>query len=255
MIASNKKLIYRKGAVTFLDVLGWKGIWNNHPNALAELVKFISNIRDDIDLFNYNYNVKAKLKNRNKSDISTEVKSISDTIVLFTEAKEKNAEEVIRLHADYCAYVLEEALKRKFPLRGAISYGKYDNSLNIMIGPAVDEAAAWHESTDWIGVILTPSAQMALKSKDQGMIITYDNIPFKKNIKGLKQCVFWDYNSDALYRLFMDMGPHMQDVAPKYLHTLEYINNRRYVKNTNRFLFSLNKDMDRGINRKTDNQE
>ena len=251
----NKKLTYRKGAVTFLDVLGWKGIWNNHPNALAELVKFINDIRDAIDLYNYNYNEKAKLKKRYKSDVSTEVKSISDTIVLFTEDKDNNAEEVICLHAEYCAYILEEALKRKFPLRGAISYGKYDNSLNIMIGPAVDEAAAWHESTDWIGVILTPSAQMALKAQDKGMIITYDNIPFKKNIKGLKQCVCWNYNNDELYSLFMDMGPHMQDVAPKYLHTLEYINNRKPVKNINRFLFNLNKDMDRVTIRKVDNIE
>lgn len=72
------------------------------------------------------------------------------------------------------------ALEQELPLRGAISYGQYSIKDNIMLGYVVDEAASWHESTDWIGVILTPSAQMITRDKELKSITTYDKIPFKK---------------------------------------------------------------------------
>lgn len=95
-----------------------------------------------------------------------------------------------------------------------------------MLGPAIDEAAAWHESTDWIGVVLTPSAQMYVRdSKNLNYITDYDHIPFKKSIKTLHKCVDWNFeNKEILYDIFLDKGPHMPEVAPKYLNTLEFLN-------------------------------
>ena len=230
---------FKKGAVTFLDVLGWKGIWKSNDKALYNLIKFIKFIEEKIALYNNNYNEMNKSISLKNDNISTIVKSISDTIVLFTEARGDD-KEVIRLHSDYCSFIIEQALKLEIPLRGAISFGEYDNNSNIMIGPAVDEAAAWHESTDWIGVILSPSAQMVLRAEDTGSVITYDKIPFKKHISGLKQCVWWDYNESELFKLFIQKGPHMQDVAPKYLQTIEFIKNKKKIMNKNKQLFFMN---------------
>lgn len=232
---------FKIGAVTFLDVLGWKGIWQSNDKALSVLIDFLNFIEGRIAVFENNYNKINRSINYKKIGVSTITKSISDTIVLFTEAND-DANEVIRLHADYCSFILAEALKREIPLRGAISFGHYDNNGNVMLGPAVDEAAAWHESTDWIGVILTPSAQLLLKAKDTGLVITYNDIPFKKHITGLKQCVWWDYDENELYDMFRKKEPLMQDVAPKYLQTIEFIKNKKSVINSNRKLFYMDEN-------------
>ena len=111
------------------------------------------------------------------------------------------------------------------PLRGAISCGNYDNQDHIVIGPAVDEAASWHESTDWIGVILTPSAKFSLHNNIPNYITEYKSIPFKKAVKGLDLCVNWKYedNTNDVYSKFISKAPHMQEVAPKYLNTLLFL--------------------------------
>lgn len=212
---------FRFGAVTFLDVLGWKGIWQVDKKAIDKLNNLIKKTKWIATSIVKKYQKIANEKDVRTVDISIKVMSISDTIALFTEGK---AETAIRLHAELCSWILRYALEQGFLLRGAISCGKFDESSNVMIGPAVDEAAAWHESTDWIGVILTPSAQMYLKNKNIDFIVCYDKIPFKRAIKYLDKCVKWDYGDrENLYNVFIQKGPHMQEVAPKYLNTLEFL--------------------------------
>lgn len=185
------------GAVTFLDVLGWKGIWRQDKLAIGKLEALISAINKQADDIKPKYIKQMKndimlnksSKNRGKMkdadlekiiDVKIEVLSISDTIVLLSPGEAKFT---LAMHAELVSWILKNALEVELPLRGAISYGDYSFSNNIMLGYAVDEAASWHESTDWIGVILTPSAQIAKKDIDIANIISYKNIPFKKPIK------------------------------------------------------------------------
>lgn len=229
-----------RGAVTFLDVLGWKGIWRQDKAAIMKLEALISDINkqaDDIKpkyikQMKNNFMLTKSLKNRGKisnvdlekmADIKIEVLSISDTIVLLSPGE---ANLTLSMHAELVSWIIKRALELELPLRGAISYGDYSFSNNIMLGYAIDEAASWHESTDWIGVILTPSAQIAKKDNDIADIIPYKNIPFKKSIKNLIYCVRWEYNSTEkdLEEIILAKGPHMPEVAPKYLNTLEFLN-------------------------------
>lgn len=232
---------FKKGAVTFLDVLGWKGIWRDsqargEQNALDKLsmlidaidnkAKAIAKTKDNPEF------ITKEPKEKNDRGKTFEVKtlSISDTIVILTPGP---AAEVIDIHCEVCSWALNKALNMGLPLRGAISYGVYDNKNNIMIGPAVDEAASWHESTDWIGVVLTPSVVYELKNKKPQNVKKYDRIPYKSSAKGPDWCVKWNYKDDKglnktndIYALFSTKSPHMQDVAPKYLNTLEFLNSR-----------------------------
>lgn len=220
-----------KGAVTFLDVLGWKGIWKenigeDNQNPITRLSDFIELIRKEEKNFSAPYKHLLINESERGKDANVTVLSISDTIVFFTPGP---AKETISIHAALCSWVLEEALKRKLPLRGAISYGEYDYKDQIMIGPAVDEAASWHESTDWIGVILTPSAKFALEAHIPKCVVEYGNIPFKKAVKGLNLCIDWNYTSN-LYSNFINKGPHMQEVAPKYLNTLIFLESKENIQ-------------------------
>lgn len=210
----------REGAVTFLDVLGWKGIWQENKKAINKLNELVRKTEKQATDIVKAYQELQSKKDVRKVNVSIKVVSISDTIVFLTEAE---VEPAIKLHAELCSWILEYALQQGLPLRGAISYGKFDECDNVMIGPAIDEAASWHESTDWIGVILAPSAHMFLKNKNIKYIVHY-NIPFKRNIKCLDECVKWHFlDKKTLYKIFVNKGMHIQEVAPKYLNTLEFL--------------------------------
>ena len=122
--------------------------------------------------------------------MTTKVLSISDTIAIFTFGDPYHA---IKIHAEICRLAIPESIKRKLPLRGAICYGEFSYRGNIVVGPAVDEAASWHESTDWIGVILTPAEEFQLKGRYPEQLINYPKIPFKKKTDGLHRCVGWEF--------------------------------------------------------------
>lgn len=204
-----------KGAVTFLDVLGWKGIWQKRKdaiNTLLTLIKEIENVSNDITI-----------KQSEARGLTTRVLSISDTIAIFTAGDPKIT---IPIHVEICSKAIPASIEKRIPLRGAISYGDFSLEKNIMVGPAVDEAASWHESTDWIGVVLTPSAKFNIDN-DQTVkhLREYTKIPFKKKVNNLNLCVEWNFDKmDELYNIFNDMGPHIPEIAPKYLNTLEFIN-------------------------------
>ncbi|WP_197702779.1 hypothetical protein [Clostridium perfringens] len=205
-----------KGAVTFLDVLGWKGIWQKRKdaiNTLLTLIKEIESIANDISA--------NKTENRG---VTTRVLSISDTIAIFTDG---NPEITIPIHIEICSKAIPLSIEKQIPLRGAIAYGNFSIEKNIMVGAAVDEAASWHEATDWIGVILTPSAKFSIDNIDDiEHLIEYKSIPFKKKVNNLNYCVEWKFDQkNQLYNIFNDMGPHVPEIAPKYLNTLEFINN------------------------------
>lgn len=229
-IFSSKESKNQNGAVTFLDVLGWKGIWRDrNQEDRRNPIESLDNLIEKIIIQGkklgeqYNYALVDRF-NRGASN-GIDVLSISDTIVLFTPGPPDVA---INIHSKLSAFALQEGLKYGLLLRGAISYGEYDKKKNIMIGSAVDEAASWHESTDWIGVIFTPSATFAMQGKCPQQCIEYPCIPFKKSIKGLNWCVDWQYGDDmekevqTLYQAFLKRSPHMLEVAPKYLHTIEF---------------------------------
>ena len=211
-----------KGAVTFLDVLGWKGIWERNQFAIKKLQNFVYKIQEKAQEISDKYMEDPSLRGKSNA---TEVLSISDTIVIFTSASPKVA---IGIHAELCSWALAYSLEQELPLRGAISYGEYSIADNIMLGYAVDEAASWHETTDWIGVILTPSAKMYIRNECPAYITEYNSIPFKKSMRTLNLCVKWNFDdSEMLYNIIQKKGPHVPEIAPKYLNTLEFLQSLR----------------------------
>jgi hypothetical protein len=206
------------GAVTFLDVLGWKGIWQKNNAAIESLHSLVNETVKKANEITDEYIDSPEL--RGKSNI-TSVLSISDTIAIFSSAPPEIA---IEIHAKICSWLLEYALSQEMPLRGAISYGEYSIKDNIMLGYAVDESASWHETIDWIGVILTPSAKFQIDSHQIQNVVKYHHIPFKKTMKNLDLCIQWKYaDKEELKRIIQKKGPHIPEIASKYLNTLLFL--------------------------------
>jgi hypothetical protein len=211
------------GAVTFLDVLGWKGKWRDSYEAISELKNLIN--KTDELAFRIHEDVANKWKknpdfSKDLRGASTEIISISDTIVILTKGA---ALPCLEIHAQICKEIIPESIKNGIPLRGATSYGKYSRDGNIMIGPAIDEAASWHESTNWIGVSLTPTGMFSVKNQFPSDWIQYSTIPYKKKVSFLDRCVNWYMSTEEARDLFHLMGPHVPEIAEKYLNTFAFL--------------------------------
>lgn len=206
-----------KGAITFLDVLGWKGIYKNRKTALIDLL----NLVEDTKKYAKKITSDSEINGSKDHGKETYVISISDTIAILTEG---DACSTIKIHAEICNKILPISVSSKIPLRGAISYGNYKFQDNVMVGPAVDEAASWHESTEWIGVILAPTAQIHLSNGYSSPIISYDQIPFKRTFKPLNTCISWELpNNIKREELILEMGPLVPEIAGKYMNTFNFL--------------------------------
>ncbi|TDS27002.1 hypothetical protein BY453_13010 [Halanaerobium congolense] len=213
-VTIKEKKTIRSGAVTFLDVLGWKGIWKNNNSSEKDLFSLIKEI---------------KYFSRGSD---TDVKSISDTIVIFTPEGNMNSQEILEHHGYICMEAIKKSIKKEIPLRGATAYGEFSVKENIFVGPAIDEVAAWHELTSWIGVIMTPSAFFEIDSNlklENWMIYSP---PIKGKMKWDTYCVNWPsiWSNKAnehekireLKNNFKIMGPFLPEYADKYINTLKF---------------------------------
>lgn len=203
------------GAVTFLDVLGWKGIWlRRSPREVVRVLEKLVRLAES-----------TATEQRGRDGLASEVRvlSISDTIVLLTSGK---ASEVLPVHGFICQSLLCESIKLGIPIRGATTYGSFSaSSGTILVGPAVDEAASWHEALDWIGVILTPTAEYTWSPTSPWF--QYKRAPVK--LLGTKRlwCVDWRSNglkSEEIKELFAKAGPLDTTIAGKYMNTVEFFN-------------------------------
>ncbi|MBC9785882.1 hypothetical protein H1S01_15455 [Heliobacterium chlorum] len=215
-----------EGAVTLLDVLGWKGVWQRNPNAIKDLKTLINDIsiraRDMVSEDRYKSANFQFMKN-----LKIEIKSISDTIALITYGK---PEDSLIFQALLSGMLITKSIKLGLPLRGATSWGKMISEDNIFVGPAIDEVASWYESVNWIGVIFTPSALWRISDN-----LKIKNLLIKQNVNvksiGLFEtyCVNWpnvwkyDGNSDEnLRKVFINMGPITPDIGQKLANSLNF---------------------------------
>lgn len=210
-----KKII---GVVTFLDVLGWKGIYDRHDDAILALSRLVQGL------------IKEAKKKRGIITRETEVKSISDTIVIFSYCFEGEIEQALEIHGQLCQWAIPQSINSEIPVRGATAYGEFSIQDNIFVGKAIDEAAAWHEQADWIGVHLTPSAEFVFR----GSSITSAWHPYIPPLKSMPNyqlhAVNWKNSwigdgvesMETLKNKFRKFGPIVPEIAGKFFNTLDF---------------------------------
>ena len=216
------KTTFNNGAITFLDFLGWKGIWQTNKNALNEVHELIefttekaNKLTDEI------------LTDKSYSGLTT-VLSISDTIAIFTPKIEElglTIPHILNLHANLSNLILTKSTEKFYPVRGAISYGRYSIQKNLMIGPGIDECTDCHESCDWIGVHFTPRAELILRSQDirSTYIMEYENIPVKPNYPKPEYCIRWSVPEEKFMMLIDNVKIMSSGISGKYLNTYNFL--------------------------------
>ena len=210
------------GVITFLDVLGWKGIYTREEKPIDRMRRLITGIKTDVALYVSNQIV---------------VHSISDTIILYSKDVDPTTTDittVVDAHGKVCANAIARSIIENIPVRGATAVGEFSVEDDIYVGKAIDEAAIWHEKADWIGVHLTPSAVYAVESLSPAIWKPYKP-PLKEGMSISEiPCVVW---TDAwkkilpfdeipprkqLRTIFYNMRPITPDFAMKYANTLAF---------------------------------
>ena len=95
-----------------------------------------------------------------------------------------------------------------------------------MIGPGIDECASWHETCNWIGVHLTPSAELAMKNNSSGdieNIVIRKNIPVKKGYPKVTYCVKWYVEKNEFKNLTNHVQALLPEISGKYMNTYEFL--------------------------------
>lgn len=216
-IDEDYSLVY--GAVMFCDFLGWKGLWKN--NEESDALRKANLLVEDIRRTFYDYTTKKVPLN--KYFPVSELISISDTIALMMPRVNKlQNKDIFELFADIGKYILETSIKI-YPLRGAFTVGEFNYTNNIMIGPAIDEAASWHEMADWIGIILAPTAQFEYESSEQIEKIKQYKIPLKNYRGELKYCIKWNEPANAIIEMVRRNKSLVPEIASKYINTAEFL--------------------------------
>jgi hypothetical protein len=106
----------------------------------------------------------------------------SDTIVVFAPDLEARSYGWFLLQ---CTILIDRSIAIRLPVRGAISVGTAFTSSSppMIIGPSFLEAHDYCEDQDWIGLLLTPSATLALRQAGLEPLhhdFVSDDLPLRK---------------------------------------------------------------------------
>jgi hypothetical protein len=160
-----------QGAVAMIDILGFKGIWNNVPvdQLLEKLFAIQKMLTEHAQTSSDNLAKGFRGPITMKSPPRVIVRMLSDTIVIAIaagisdvpdETKHGPIEGVfVSLCALTVAHTLTLAAISAPPLayRGAIASGHFLIEDTFIVGPAVDEAASWMNKADAAVTILEPN--------------------------------------------------------------------------------------------------
>lgn len=192
---------YFLGAVTFIDILGWKGIYDRDKGACSNLIPLITDVKNCIpallDKVRTIYWPEFPLTAE-----EVDIVSISDTIIIFIKGE---ISPTVWLSGVISKAIFWDAFRRNLPLQGSTSYGKYHyrSAYSMVVGPAVDEAATWHEGFDWIGLCQTPELSKKYRPRNIDPWILY-NPPVKSNYKDLLKdpiyCLNWPEDWLEIYK-------------------------------------------------------
>ncbi|OGA49504.1 MAG: hypothetical protein A3F74_19535 [Betaproteobacteria bacterium RIFCSPLOWO2_12_FULL_62_58] len=176
----------KSGAVAFLDILGFKGIWRVKPE--EEVLNLVMGVAEVVTR-GYKHPPPEK---RWPECSLPQVTTLSDTIVITMDSLDRSC---VLLLANTLYGVMMHFQKHELFVRGAIGWGNYAQMGNTFLGPAIDDVAAWHEQANWIGVVSTPTTNYIIDRFS----------PFAMDINGFSVDQFVKYdvpgNGGATYRL------------------------------------------------------
>lgn len=237
-----------QGTIAFIDVLGFKGIWQDrNPEFVVEIFMGVEKRVQETHNQN-NTCIKNQIQSAKIPPPSVTV--LSDTIVIVIRSDNTGA------CLTYMSLIIVDLFRyfssKDLFFRGAIGYGDFYQNGNTFIGPAIDDVATWYEAANWIGVIATPktsfiidtfaSLQFSITAENKELnipcYIKY-NVPSKEggkkyNLNSLNWPAYIEtqftgvpkgiYAAEKeMKKSFSRQPPFGNDVLIKYEYTLDFV--------------------------------
>ena len=217
----------QQGFVTFADIMGWKGIWLRNQGNEDKILEELLAIKEKIERF-----IEIQCRIDILKNIEISIKLISDTFLVYSSFREDiNAD--IEMEFEFHSIVIKEliiyTLEKNLMIRGATSYGKYITNEMSFIGPAIDEAASWHEQAESVAIFLTPTAFLKALKIDTSYWLE-KNIELKKMKLSTKILNWKEFYKSNFEEILFENSPIVPEIAKKYLNTLEYINEKQQTR-------------------------
>lgn len=180
------------GLVILLDALGMKGVWTRkNPFHVLQrweevYIAFESAINNTIIP---------------SPNISIQFKTFSDTVLITAADKvflQQNPARFFSFMAHCIMAPFLTGLFKNIYLRGVISTGEFYQSTKMAVGPAIDDAATYYESPNWIGISVTPTASSLLSlSHDTSDLLVPYNIAYKGGMAKIGWALAWPNYASA----------------------------------------------------------
>lgn len=144
------------GFVCVLDALGTKGIWEKvNPVERVLFIELLKNLARSLIVEKYS----------DEHDKPTII-FFSDTVLFTQVCRYVDDLSIYMLYHKFIVFIsifMCTAFLHDIFYRGVLTDGFFFQKDELIIGPAIDEAASCYEKTNWMGVFLTDSATKTLK--------------------------------------------------------------------------------------------
>ncbi len=165
-ILESDTIVDREGIVVVLDALGMK-------RALLEYYADDIFYRWKQTIENFQYEITYGNNN-------CFFRVFSDTIIITCyNTNNKNRQNLIDFIGSILINNLVNGIRNGIFFRGTLSYGSYSESTRLVLGDAINKAAACHEKVNWVGLSLFPGIHYLLHNIDSNNFIKY-NILYKE---------------------------------------------------------------------------
>jgi hypothetical protein len=163
-----------EGAFALIDCLGFKGVWKKYENELGSLMKQLSAISKNAEKSVLDHIYPSGVEPKDiQYDIKVRV--LSDTVAISYSSISGVHVPKYQLVSmtNAIKHIMDSFIKElpHLPFRGCITYGMHIVEENFLVGPAVNEAAEFHEKAQGSFVWLLPSASTVVDDFFESMSI------------------------------------------------------------------------------------
>jgi hypothetical protein len=180
----------KQGLIAILDALG-AATYNDR-----EISQFLNSRELVLELLQRKANVKEVRGDINVSLVTTF--TFNDTVLIVYRTPGPATLDDVKHFCLLLRKFVVDSLAQGILFRGSVSIGNFyvDDDSNTVMGTAVTDAAAWYDSSDWVGINATPHATLVVQSllrgsKDLDRLLVDYPVPLKERPSLVLKAVNW----------------------------------------------------------------
>lgn len=149
-------IYYQDTLVGFFDIIGYSSFIEKTP--IEEAIRKMSTFFKDT----------GSIARADILAVKLDHWILSDTVIIVVDTNRHPLfSGSLEVFLGTCSMIMEDGMRNRFPLRGAVGGGDFYKDGEVMVSSAVVDAAKYEKEQEWLGAVLTPKAlQLIEKAKE-----------------------------------------------------------------------------------------